>query len=58
MVRKKMHILQPKKAPNTTLQKLYQEKKTHNIESKKDLTLLYKNYAEKKISQIRAKNST
>ena len=36
------------KGHSTTLQKLSQEKNSHNFEAKKHLTLPYKNYAKKK----------
>ena len=42
-----------RKAPNTTLKKLSQEKKNlHKYDSKKHLTLPYKNYAKNKNVQI------
>ena len=53
---KKNAQIRAKYAPNTTLQKLCREKKMHNLEPKKHITLPCKNYAKrKKYSQIRAK---
>ena len=47
MPRKKYAEIRAKKAHNTTLQKLFQEKLLQKFEPKKHLTLPYKNYAKK-----------
>ena len=57
LCQEKKRRFQNKKAPSTTLQKLYKEKKMHNFESKKHLTLPYKHYTKKKIAEIQAKKA-
>ena len=54
MPRKKKAKIRVIKACNTSLQKLRNEKRNHQFDPKKHLTLIYKNYAKKK----KGKNST